>query len=384
MKFFGIPGGKNASVRALPYGGILLLAMFFFGAPLLGLAQSTNTELADIVKQIQEAVARGASEEELIELQKKLFNAQVSQSVEIKVTPEFPGPYEDVTIEIVSYQTDLQRAKITWESGGKVLATGTGVTKYSMRTKNVGEKISLAVSIRTYEGLYMTKSISVLPLTMEMHWEASTYTPPFYRGKALPSPQSKIKMVALPNFTDANKKRISDKDLVYVWRAQNGDILNQGYGKVSAYTKTPNGVGFERPVDVEVSSLGNTLRAKKRFSIKSFSPLIQFYENNPLLGIMYSKAIKQELLLADKEVVVRGEPFFFSRSQKDSGELVYSWTQNGKTIQNEGDFSITLRQEAEGSGSSRFDFSVKNPDNVFESRSQSFVVRFNSGTPNQP
>lgn len=385
MRFLEISDIKTVSLRILLYGGVVLLVAFFLGAPRPGLAQSTNTELANIVKQIQDAIIRGGSEEEIAELQKKLFNAQVSQSVEIKITPEYPGPNEDVAVEIVSYQTDLQRAKITWESGGKVLTTGFGVVKQAIRTKNIGEKISLAVSIRTYEGLFITKNISVLPLDLEMHWEASTYTPPFYRGKTLPSPQSQIKVVALPNFTDANKKRISDKDLVYVWRSQNGTILNQGYGKTFAYTPAPDGVGFERPVDVEVSSLNSALRAKKRFFIKSFSPVIQLYEDNPLLGVVYEEALKQEVVLSNDEIAVRGEAFFFSRAQKDAGKLTYRWAQNGKGIGNENGPGIIFRQEvdseSEADNSSRIELSIKNPESIFEGASRSFMVRFNKTQP---
>jgi len=385
MRFFRISTIKTSSAWFALCGGVIFLFAFFFGGSLVGFAQSSNTELANIVKQIQEAIARGGSEEEIAELQKKLFNAQVSQSVEVKVTPEYPGPNEDVTIDIVSYQTDLQRAKITWESGGKVLSSGFGVVKQSIRTKNVGEKISLAITIRTYEGLYITKSVSVLPLDLEMQWEASTYTPPFYRGKALPSPRSEIKVVALPNFTDANKKRVSDKDLVYVWRAQNGTILNQGYGKNFAYTLAPDGVGFERPVDVEVSSLNNALRAKKRFFITSFSPMIQLYEDNPLLGIVYDQTLKQEVVLLNDEIAVRGEPFFFSRAQKDTGKLTYQWAQNGKRVGNETESGIIFRQEvdqeSEADNSSRIDLSIKNLENVFEGAARSFVVRFNKTQP---
>lgn len=380
MRFFGISNTKMVSLRIALCGGVVFLVAFFLGAPVIGFAQSSNTELANIVKQIQEAIMRGASEEEIVELQKKLFNAQISQSVEIKITPEYPGPNEDVAVEIISYQTDLQRAKITWESGGKVLATGFGVIKQVIRTKNVGEKISLTVTIKTHEGLYITKNVSILPLDLEMHWEASTYTPPFYRGKALPSPKSEMKVVALPNFTDANKKRISDKELVYTWRAQNGTILNQGYGKTFAYTPAPDGVGFERPIDVDVSSLNNALRAKKRFFIKSFSPAIQLYENNPLLGVMYDHALKQEVALLNDEIAIQGEPFFFSRSQKDAGKLTYQWTQNGKSIPHENGPGIIFRQEtAPESGtdnSSRIDLSIKNSGNIFEGASRSFVVRF--------
>ena len=385
MRFFRISTIKTSSAWFAFCGGVIFLFAFFFGGSLVGFAQSSNTELANIVKQIQEAIARGGSEEEIAELQYKLFNTQVSQSVEVKVTPEYPGPNEDVTIEIISYQTDLQRAKITWESGGRVLSSGFGVVKQSIRTKNVGEKISLAITIRTYEGLYITKSVSVLPLDLEMQWEASTYSPAFYRGKALPSPRSEIKVVALPNFTDANKKRISDKDLVYVWRAQNGTILNQGYGKNFAYTPAPDGAGFERPIDVEVSSLNNALRAKKRFFITSFSPIIQLYEDNPLLGIVYDQTLKQEVILSNDEIAVRGEPFFFSRAQKDAGKLSYRWTQNGKNIANENGQGVIFRQgvdqEEETSTISRIDLSVKNPESIFEGASRSFTVRFNKTRP---
>ncbi|MDO8572803.1 MAG: hypothetical protein Q7S11_03495 [bacterium] len=376
MRFFGISGTKMVSARVALYGGLIFLITFFLAVPWASSAQTTNAELSSIVKQIQEAIVRGATEEEIALLQKKLVNAQISQSVEVKITPEYPGPNEDVTVEIISYQTDLQRAKITWESGGKTLATGFGVIKQTIRTKNAGVRTTLAISISTHEGLFISKNVSVTPIELEMHWETSSYTPPFYRGKALPSPKSEIKIVALPNFIDTNKNTVSEKNLVYIWRAQNGTILNQGYGKSYAYTPAPDGIGFERPIDVDVSSLNNTLRSKKRFYIKAFSPLVQFYEDNPLLGVMYDHALLQEVVLLNDEIALRGEPFFFSQTHKNTGKLVYQWAQNGKSIANESGSSIILRKESPSEGSSRINLSVKNSENIFENASRSFMMRY--------
>jgi len=339
-------------------------------------AQTVNAELDAIIKQIQEAVASGASQAEIDALQEKLFNAQISQSVETKITPEYYGPNEDIEIKIISYSTDLRRAKITWSSGGETLSSGTGITTYTTKTKGVGERISLSVTIKTYEGLIFTKNISLVPIDLELQWEASTYTPPFYKGKALPTPKSKIKIVALPGFVDASKKEVSSDTLVYTWRSYNRTVLSEGYGKNSAYTQSPEWVGVERPVYIEVSTLNSSLSSKKRFFIKSYSPIVMLYEESPILGILYNHTLKEKVVLLSDEMVVKGEPFFFSQSLKTSDSLMFEWLQNGNTVLNKNSSSIVLRREGETTGSSRINLSVKNQKNAFEGASRSFMLHF--------
>ena len=53
----------------------------------------------------------------------------------VDMSPKNPQPYEDVTINLTSYSTDLNKSIITWQMDSKIVLTGIGKTEYSFKAQ---------------------------------------------------------------------------------------------------------------------------------------------------------------------------------------------------------------------------------------------------------
>lgn len=212
--------------------------------------------------------------------------------------------------------------------------------------------------------------------SVDLLWVANTYTPPFYKGKALPGSNSTVKIVAMPNVFNSNGVKIKSSSLVYEWRfADRFFQQNSGLAKDTFLMEGPrtNSSKFMR---VEVSSFAEESKVAGTVSITTKAPEIIFYENHPLLGIRSDKALSEEFNLEETEVVIRGEPFFFSVDDI----IDYQWFINNRKVEVDSNKwnDITLRQGEGVSGSSRIGFSLSSIGRVLQFADDSFVINFGS------
>jgi hypothetical protein len=159
------------------------------------------------------------------------------EDISVEVTPGNPEPYEDVTINLTSYSTDLNKAIITWRNESSVVLYGIGKKSYTFKTDAVGTSNIFTIEITPAEGTStIIKKIAINPSEVEIMWEsADGYTPPFYRGKALTVSGGLIRAVAIPN-TDAIKSGIGS--ISYTWQNAGDAVLDSsGYNKITMYLK---------------------------------------------------------------------------------------------------------------------------------------------------
>ena len=293
----------------------------------------------------------------------------------INSTPENPAPFEEVSLEVVSYLTDLNRADILWFVDDELQTRGTGNRLFSFTTKRAGSASRVDVVINTAEGVRVTKNIIFRPADIDFMWEALTYTPPFYRGKALLSAESPVKIVAMPQFVTQNGTALSSNELVYVWREDDEPMrAESGYGRNVFITTGP--IPFwDQPIEVEVSSLGNTLKTRKQIELSIVPTKVLFYEESPLTGVLYEQAIQNETNLSKSEITVRAEPYFFSNIDKTLDNLVYEWTVNNTRVQNNNP-STTFRPSEGQTGTSRININIRNLTGMYQRARDSFVINF--------
>jgi len=155
---------------------------------------------------------------------------------------------------------------------------------------------------------------------LDLLWEALTSTPFNYKGKALTSSESLIKVSAIPNFGGISASR-----LFYEWQLNNKKMLKaSGLGK-DTFTFQSSKVFNIDSVKVIVSDMNKESVISKRIRIKINEPKLIFYEEHPLKGPLYEKALGTELNLLNNELALRAEPYFFSKVN-----LLYDWKMNGK------------------------------------------------------
>lgn len=252
--------------------------------------------------------------------------------VSVDVIPENPEPYDDVTITLNSYATDLNKAMIQWQSGTNVVLSGYGKTTYSFKASgpNTITVINVVIGIPgTLEKI--TKRITINPSEVELIWEGvDSYTPPFYRGKSFPTKEGIIKVVAIPN-TNAVKQ--GKGNVTYTWKSGDNTVESaSGYNKDSYIFKNSELNDIEK-VTVTAESIDNKYRAVNSIEVPISDPEIVFYRKSPTEGVLYNQALGDEAYVAEneEEVTIVAVPYFMAiKGNEDS--FSYNWKINGEDI----------------------------------------------------
>lgn len=363
--------------RRLAYKTFLF--SFLLGTFVVPSVAFSQADFSDLKKYFD--LLPGASPETYSALESAVEQAQdsfVERSVALTTEPTYPGPREDVLVKISVAGTDIMRSDIAWYLNGKLTDRGIGETTFSFRTGNPGTVSSVSVIIRTVEGLRIDKTLSINPAGMDIVWEADSYVPPFYKGKALPTPQSTVRVIALPEFVSSGGSRVDPGTLIYVWKNEDADtglVNDSGYGKRVLSTSMPQ-LSRSKNISVEVSSLGNSIKTKRSASVPSGNVRLMFYENNPILGVRYEQAIGNAFNLENDEFSVKAEPFYFSIKDRGVGNLSYQWTLGGDPITPDSNEIVTFKQEVAGIGSETVSLAIRNIGNIFQQSKASFVLNF--------
>jgi hypothetical protein len=134
------------------------------------------------------------------------INAQSLQSLSgqtnslvIETDPVRPEPNQTVTVSIESYATDLSRSTISWYLNNVLTKEGTGLKQFTFKTGRAGSVSNILIVVKTSEGALLQETLNIHPASLDLVWEAQSYTPPFYKGKAFYPYQGTVKVVAMPN-----------------------------------------------------------------------------------------------------------------------------------------------------------------------------------------
>jgi hypothetical protein len=278
--------------------------------------------------------------------------------VSVEFTPDTPGPNTSVSASVVSYSFDINRASINWILNGQSKLKGTGQKSFSFTTGNIGSKTNLSVVIVSSDGIQVKKDFSFQPAEVDILWEALNYTPVYYKGKALPASGSLIKVTAMPSFPG------SSSGLVYEWQI---DYKNKpdisGTGK-NSFVFTSADVSGINKIGVTVSNYSKSVAAQKSIEIEIREPKLVFYEEGPLEGTKYNRALTGDLLLNQDQVIIKAEPYFFSKG--DLKELSYEWLMNSKKVSPEGSPNVISLKKGEASGRSLVDLTISNTINILQ------------------
>lgn len=250
--------------------------------------------------------------------------------VAAEIIPENPQPYQDVTITLKSYATDLNKAMIQWQSGANIVLSGYGKTSYSFKTLGPNTITVLDVTINIPGSIErITKRIAINPTEVELVWEGvDSYVPPFYRGKSFPSAEGLIKVVAIPNSSTIKQGKGA---ITYTWKAGDNTVLGaSGYSKDAYVFKNSELNDIER-VTVTAESIDGRYNAKNTIEIPITKPKILFYKKSPTEGILYNQALTNEAFISEDEVTIVAVPYFLALKGNES-VFTYSWKINGNEI----------------------------------------------------
>jgi hypothetical protein len=275
-----------------------------------------------------------------------------SDPIVVRVIPTNPRSNEQVIIDIQSYNTDLNTALISWSVDGKEEANGVGLKRFRMTAGPLGSTKTVEVSAGTLGTGILSTTIIIRPADVGLLWEADTYTPPFYQGKALHSYNGNFKIIALPELYASDGTKIDSKDLVYTWM-KNGEVQGgaSGYSRNTFVGSQTSYLREGEDISVEVSAPRENVVASNNILVIPTVPEILFYENSPLYGIVYEKALQNSFKLTNEEISVVAEPMFFSVGTRNSSNLTYDWTLNRAALSDfKNKSEVTLRRANDQAG----------------------------------
>jgi hypothetical protein len=297
--------------------------------------------------------------------------------LELSLVPENPEPGQLVKLSVASYTYDLDHSKITWLVDGVEKKTQFGLRDFNTNAGRNGQKTTIKVVVETPDG---PKEIEVffIPSVVDLIYESMSYTPPFYKGRALNPNQGVVIVTALPQLIKDSGEKIPAQNIVYSWK-KDGQVMqaDSGVGKNSFILFGTIPIR-DIIVAVSASSLdGNTI-ASKQINITNVSPKILFYEDSPIYGIMFNKAISGTVRMFTDEFKVKSFPYFMTVGYSQSPDLKYTWDINGSTSENldidKG--AMIFRQISAGAGAATVGLKIENTDRIFQFVSNNFIINF--------
>jgi hypothetical protein len=288
--------------------------------------------------------------------------------ITITITPSTPGPNQRATARLESSTINLDSSNITWSVNGKVIQSGRGLKSINFNTGDIGSESRVSASIDTGGGIF--NQISIIEIgSIDLMWQGIVYTPPFYKGRALWSNQSGVRLLAVPHVSG------NPNNVVYRWSVD-GKVLgnSSGVGK-NTMTTVDSILGLSKIVKVEALGGDGLVLAVSSVKLTPIRPRILIYEDNPLYGLLLNREASSNLALNAKEISFEAMPLFFSSPIRNSTSFSYSWNINGKSTSEAGS-GITFRTPEGVSGQSEVGVSIDNIDRIMQSARKSFTVQF--------
>ncbi len=303
-------------------------------------------------------------------------DAQSSSDILVNIVPPNPSPYENTTITLNSYRDNLDTALISWSVNGKTIVSGIGKKSFSTTAPGAGGETSVVSTISLPDGKIDTK-ISIKPSVMVLLWQANdSYVPPFYRGKALPTPNSEIKVVAMPEARNSSGN-ISSQNMTYYWKKDyTNNVDGSGYGK-NSFVYSSDYLEDSNNISVAVSTVDQKYSSNASIDIGMTEPKILFYKNDNALGTIWDKSLPDLNKIQGPETI-EAAPYFIAPKELQNPTLVWSWFINDSRV-NLTSFKKNLMplQAQEGThGTSKLRLEIENTGSLFQAVTKEIDIEF--------
>ncbi len=294
--------------------------------------------------------------------------AQGVPAVSLSTNPTNPAPYETAVITTTSTVLDLSISTMVASVNGAKTYEG-NVQPFSVTLGAPGAKTTVSVVITSGPKKY-TQNLVFVPGDVALIVEPQSSAPPLYPGKPLVPLSGNVRVVAVTDFRTAAGVRISPSGLSYTWTIDDAVFQNySGLGKDSVVASVPLQYR-SRTVSVVVKTVDGTQIGEKTVRISGSEPSIRLYENDPLLGPRFERALSGTFTLAGSEVSFFGVPYSFGNG---GGSPSMSWLLNGSAAQS-GQI-LTLRPQGAGQGTASVSFSASK-SSASENATSALIISF--------
>ncbi len=301
-----------------------------------------------------------------------------NSDLNVELIPESPHPNEVVNVRLTDYSIDLDSSRIIWKINGVVKQSGTGNKTFSFTVGDLNSHTILTIDVSAASGQNLEKIVEVRPSSVDILWQSESFTPPFYRGKALFSYENKITFIAIPHISSGSGE-IPTKNLIYKWE-MNSNVIDDssGYGK-NTFTTIGSLIARPLEVTVEVSSLDGIFSGRGHIITTPVDPKLLLYQDDPIYGLQFQKALNNNLNLGGEEIEVMGIPFYFGIKDLSSPYISFKWSINGVPTDNDVSANTQVFRKKEGtSGTSNISLRVEDSQKILQAATSNFNLNFNN------
>ncbi|MBI4088921.1 hypothetical protein HY415_02390 [Candidatus Kaiserbacteria bacterium] len=272
-------------------------------------------------------------------------------SFTLSVDPQYPAPFSTASVSVQSDTLDLANALMSVSVGGSKVYQG-NAQPTAITLGRAGSVTRVDVVITT-GGVDYTQTLSIRPQDVSLAIEPVSSAPPLYPGKPLTPIEGSVRVVAVANLRNTSGGAIDPTKLSYAWTIDDAKIATaSGIGKSAVIVESPLQYRA-RSVSVAVTSQDGNLVGGDSLSLSPQEPLLRIYENDPLLGIRFERALSGGYSILGAESSLYGAPFSVPTT---NGAPFLQWFLNGAVVQTGN--SITLRPTGTGRGNASLSFTA--------------------------
>lgn len=241
--------------------------------------------------------------------------------VTLSESPTNPAPNSSVTFSLTSGFIDLSSATITWYANNARASSGVGNRLFTTTSGNAGTQTTIRAVVSAPDGTQAQAQALLAPMNVTLVWEASSYTPPFFGGKALPTAGTVVHVHA-----DASVSNSASAN--YAWSINGQSVANiSGVGKSDISVTAPAYPGA-LVVGVVVSSDTSSARGSASTRIASVQPLLALYPTDPVTGVVYGHKLAPTDTIRSDWNTLDAEPYYLSVDVRTA----YLWQVNGQSV----------------------------------------------------
>lgn len=295
-------------------------------------------------------------------------HAQTSADISLSTIPTDPTPGASVRIEAQSYSADLDQANITWRYNGRVIDGGIGRKSITVTAPAGGAVGTISVTATGGGFANTAASLTLRPASIDLLWEAAdSYTPPFYKGKALAATNALIRVTGIPSAS-------APKQMVYTW-SRNNTVLgaSSGYGKSSLLFKNSE---LESTENIGVTATTGAFTGTASIAITPGGPsLVAYHKDEGYID--YANGTSNTVTTGQNGLVLRFEPYFFSTPLSLLNSLSFSISEGNTDVTNGSAPNELYLSAPEGRGAAIFTVAIDTIAYTLQQLTRPFTINFN-------
>jgi hypothetical protein len=251
-----------------------------------------------------------------------------ADDINVETIPNIPGPNESVQLKINSFSFNLNNYYVAWFKDGRQVLAGFGERNFRFIMGDTGTVTEIMIVVE-YENQVFRKELRFAPSEVDLLWEApESYTPPFYRGKALPLGQARIKITAIPEtlLIEPNDA----PNLIYYWDKNFlRQVAGSGFGKQSfSFNADPLFENEKITVTTNDRRENSFASSTLDIPISTHTAKILFYEINENDRLMTNRALNTNSIVTGNKMKMSFHPLNISSNENNFTDLFVDWRIN--------------------------------------------------------